>query len=696
MNYLFLLNASVLFFLGGYLFFEKRDRLSFILLIFNIGLAIWSICVFLIEEFQLSLNIDLVSRVQLVAVMVSVNGIYYFCSSYPVVKENQNYLINTVCFSLLSGVLLFTHYITEATLADNQVIYIDHPVGFLVYSFYMVILGISSLTFLATSYRKYPEYRTRIKYLFVGLSLFAVIGIGCNLILPLFGQYNFLILGWLSGTFPALFFAYVIIKHDFMDISVIINRKVAWLFTLIIMALSFSYMYSFSKGSDFLQLVLMIFLGLFWSLYASSFQSFLLTSARRKFIRSWYDTEDVISKISSQITTEKNRESIFNIIEVVLDDVFQLEKSEIIITERANQQNLSHYSSVANTGKNIQEKELKENILFKEFKNEAIPKFLEDCGKNVRDYLLSQGYQLSRQCVLIPFYSPGDLEGIIILGERSNQESYSDRDMRFLYGLVNYISAIFYRLTPLEKLEKQYFENRQKLHEAEIQLIRAQKIESIVHATRQCHHEIRTPLNIIRLAIGRIKTMEDLRAYKNVASEEISRALEVVEETLTITDVLKPSEDKFSSFDVNEVLRRCSRLVDPGSFNLIMNLGELPSFNGVFSDIQVLVTNLIRNSMEAMPEAGDLTITSFCSADNIIIEVEDTGVGIAEHLRSKVWEPYFSGCETEVGNSTASRGWGLTIVNRIVTEHGGTINFVSELGRGTKFTVNLPVGRERA
>ena len=92
-----------------------------------------------------------------------------------------------------------------------------------------------------------------------------------------------------------------------------------------------------------------------------------------------------------------------------------------------------------------------------------------------------------------------------------------------------------------------------------------------------------------------------------------------------------------------------------------------------------------------MPDGGSLSIQSRISDNLAIVEFTDTGIGIAEELRERVWEPYFSGHATHVGNSTAGRGWGLTIVNRIISEHKGTINFTSVVGEGTAFTIKLPL-----
>jgi signal transduction histidine kinase len=91
-----------------------------------------------------------------------------------------------------------------------------------------------------------------------------------------------------------------------------------------------------------------------------------------------------------------------------------------------------------------------------------------------------------------------------------------------------------------------------------------------------------------------------------------------------------------------------------------------------------------------MPNGGALAFTTRANATDVVITVEDNGEGIPEKLRSKVWEPYFSGRGSDVGNSNAGRGWGLTIVNRIINAHQGTIRFTSEEKVGTRFVITLP------
>ncbi len=435
-----------------------------------------------------------------------------------------------------------------------------------------------------------------------------------------------------------------------------------------------------------LDLMITIVIVLTAALYGHPLQKVLLTTAKRKFVRGWYSTEEIINRLAAKVTLEKNREAIFKEVATILDEVFELETTLTLVAVRDEHGELSHYKVLGNIQKIKTDDALITTI---GLTNKSL--LVSELNEDFRPRLDELGFTTTPDTIVLPFHSPEHLEGLIILGEKSNQSAFSESDIKFFDNLISFMSPVLYRLTPMEKLEQFYTDSRQKLHDAEIQLIRAQKVESILHATRQCHHEIRTPLNIIRLGIGRIKSLSDLEAYKNVAREEIDHALEIVEETLTITEVDKGAVANRAEININDVVNRCLRLVDRTKYNVLLDLEEIPSVHVSFSDMQVVITNLLHNAIEAMPEGGNLVLTTRATNEDVVTTIEDTGEGIPFELRSRVWEPYFSGKKTEVGNSTAGRGWGLTIVNRIITEHQGTIRLTSEENVGTKFTITLPL-----
>jgi two-component system sensor histidine kinase AtoS len=97
-----------------------------------------------------------------------------------------------------------------------------------------------------------------------------------------------------------------------------------------------------------------------------------------------------------------------------------------------------------------------------------------------------------------------------------------------------------------------------------------------------------------------------------------------------------------------------------------------------------VLTNLVVNAIQAMPNGGRLTITSGQNGGRVFIAVEDTGIGISRQDQPKIFAPFYT-------TKPTGTGLGLSMAQRILLAEGGNITFVSEPGRGTKFTVDLPV-----
>lgn len=685
LNDIYLVSSAVLLILAFLLLASRHTYLVSQLAFAIVSLSVWNLCSYIVGGHQLVDYISVVSRVQLVAILLFGTGLFNFCAAFPDVPPGRWQWPVWAISTGFALTLLFTRSISDAVYEGDQVRYIEST-GFTLFTLYLFGMAILVFTFLFRAWRSHPQERSKIRYFITGVGLFVACGTFFNLVLPIFDEYDYLVVGRLSCTVAVLLFFYAIAKDEFLNVTVIINKYVSWAVSLQLLAALSLFAYQLADGNQTLEVAAVVVMAWVSALVAAPLQQFLLTSAKRRFIKGWYEPDDVFRRLGDQLTRETNREAIFRRSLATLDEVFELEETLSIVAVRDNANQLSGYK--------VQE-HLRLLAIGDPFiaacKDRYVATTLEAADPGIRAQVRELLPTIRDRGVIIPFHSPEFLEGVLILGPKSSGAEYSAGDLLFFNNLINYLSPLLYRLTPIETLERLYNENQRKLHDAEIQLLRAQKIEAIVHATRQCHHEIRTPLNIIKLGLGRVKTVEDLENYKLIAREEIDHAIEIVEETLTISDVSKPTSREFTDVNVIEVINRCLRLIDRSRYRVTLDLQEAPSVKGIFSDLQVVITNLIHNALEAMPEGGTLFFSTRVVGNNVVIRVEDTGQGIPVENRSRVWEPYFSGKGGAVGNSTAGRGWGLTIVNRIINEHAGTIQLTSEVGVGTTFIITLPL-----
>jgi signal transduction histidine kinase len=113
---------------------------------------------------------------------------------------------------------------------------------------------------------------------------------------------------------------------------------------------------------------------------------------------------------------------------------------------------------------------------------------------------------------------------------------------------------------------------------------------------------------------------------------------------------------------------------------------DLPLVPGIESEIREALTNLIFNAVDAMPSGGTLTLRTRLEGPFVSLEVSDTGLGMSEEVRLRCFEPLFT---TKGQDGT---GLGLAMVQGVAQHHSGKIDIISELGKGTTFSLHLPIG----
>ena len=113
---------------------------------------------------------------------------------------------------------------------------------------------------------------------------------------------------------------------------------------------------------------------------------------------------------------------------------------------------------------------------------------------------------------------------------------------------------------------------------------------------------------------------------------------------------------------------------------------DLPAIEADPIQIRQVLVNLAVNAMQAIAAEGSVTIETWAEEKHVLLSVTDTGQGMSPEVRSQIFSPFFT--TKDVGEGT---GLGLSVVQGIVTSHGGTIDVESRDGAGSRFTVRLPV-----
>jgi signal transduction histidine kinase len=224
------------------------------------------------------------------------------------------------------------------------------------------------------------------------------------------------------------------------------------------------------------------------------------------------------------------------------------------------------------------------------------------------------------------------------------------------------------------------------------QLQVSERLAAVGRITAGVAHEVKNPLNSMRLWLENLK--ESLPPDRdgataqavNVLDAEIDRLDAVVKRFL---DFARPMDVRLEPTQLAELLREVLEVAHPQLQRAKVEVAQLLPIGipEVFVDRDLLkqaVLNLVLNAVDAMPGGGQLQLTLSRRGEVAEITVGDTGKGIPPELRQKVFQLFFT---TRPGGS----GIGLASTFRIVQLHNGSINFTSEVGRGTTFRIELPL-----
>ncbi len=235
--------------------------------------------------------------------------------------------------------------------------------------------------------------------------------------------------------------------------------------------------------------------------------------------------------------------------------------------------------------------------------------------------------------------------------------------------------------------------------ELETQMHQSEKLTALGQVAGGIAHDFN---NLLQAILGYSQLMG-----KNLSNTEVvKRGLAVIETAATggaetVRRIqkfarLRPDEP-FISVELNQVVQDAIAITRPRweervakggvPLRLDLRLTPLPAVMGRPSELNEVITNLILNAIDAMPEGGTLSISTRPEgSEHVVLSVADTGVGMPEHVRKRIFDPFFT-TKGEGGS-----GLGLSVSYSIIQRHSGEMRVESEAGRGTAFTIVLPVG----
>jgi two-component system CheB/CheR fusion protein len=308
-----------------------------------------------------------------------------------------------------------------------------------------------------------------------------------------------------------------------------------------------------------------------------------------------------------------------------------------------------------------------------------------------------KGHVDLKNVLFAPLRVENSVVGVIGLANKTGGFTKRDAEMAAAFGelasvaLVN--SQIMATLEEKEKELRMYSQHLEALVEERTrQLKDSERLATIGATAGMVGHDIRNPLQAITSDVYLVKT----ELASTPESVEKKNALESLREIEKNTDYINKIVQ-----DLQDFAKPLTPLVEESDLKLIIdalltkndlpdnvkvNVNVEPAAMKFVADstfINRIMYNLVNNAVQAMPNGGKLTIHAYKEARDVVITVKDTGVGIPEQVKGKLFTPMFT-------TKAKGQGFGLAVIKRMTEALDGTVTFESQEGKGTTFTVRFP------
>ncbi|MCZ6820194.1 MAG: ATP-binding protein [Calditrichaeota bacterium] len=334
-----------------------------------------------------------------------------------------------------------------------------------------------------------------------------------------------------------------------------------------------------------------------------------------------------------------------------------------------------------------------------------------------------------KSVICVPLSSKDKLIGTIYLDTTQAEHFFKPEDLSFLEGFANLAAIAIENAKSYQEIEKlntnleSQVEKRteqlkdkneelitayDELKDAQMQLLRSEKMASLGMLVAGIAHEINTPLAAINSNTDMfIRSFEKLRiklgspdgdprdaltticVMENLATVNLTACQRLDGIVKTLKNFARLDEEDFKLVDIQEGLDSTLELTAHLSRNrikVIKEYGDIPKIRCYANQLNQVFMNLIVNACQAIDRNGTLTIRTRASVSQVHVEISDTGSGIDPKQLSNIFDPGFTTKGVGVGT-----GLGLSISYKIMQEHAGSIDVESKKGKGTTFTVNIPI-----
>jgi signal transduction histidine kinase len=542
-----------------------------------------------------------------------------------------------------------------------------------------------------------PLHRRRVSAMISALALLMILG--AHDLLPVMGIHRYPVTGWVIyplGTFAAFMFpvvvSYSVLQNQLLDIRFTLGRIAATLVRLLFFSsIGFGLLFlfavlmpgRFTLYSFMASLIAMLISGCISSVFFPKLLGAGAEALERRILGDRFEYQEQLQAFSDTIHLYTDAARLLEEMEGLILKTMKVSSFHAAVLDpQTNQLVVQRESPAATVPIDINlctpmmELFRKTSAEFLDFRlNQAFPR----ATPQERNALTLLGELKPELC--LPLYSNQEPFGFILLGKKQSETAYTSRDLELLMALAKNLSLVLDQIRLKKRVEL------------------TEQLESLAVMSRGLAHDLNnllTPINtFLQLVSIKAKEDPDEEQFLQIASKNMTTIRAYIREAVFFSTTLTPKIAPVSTRTLlDELAAVCRHNLDKNNISLAIDLPEPFDFYADLVLLQRLLSNLVFNAIDASPSGSSVTVRAIqlpCvpgRARWLRLLIIDQGSGISRENINRVFAPYFT--TKNLGDKTRGFGLGLTICQKIVHLHRGTITLHSIEGQGTTVQIDLP------
>ena len=660
---------------GLYVFFkDKKNPANIVFSLLCCVAFFWQITWSLLFQINNPDTAILLAKLGYLLIIFLPTGFYHFLARISN-RENEekwiycSYLVSTVfAFILLFSDLFFSNY--------YQYFWGYYPKAGLLHPLHVLQTSIVLTRGLFIAYKAMlvssAFHKKKLTYCIAGLFVYFLGSLDylCN-----YG-FEFYPPGIIFITIALGIIAYAMTRFKLLDISVVITRQLASLFTILVITTVyiggyFTYKnFSVENTNETLSLILNVLFIVIAVPTFTNIRSEIQTIPSRIFPKR-YNYNKAVSSLTQMLEKLFTLNKLFDFLENYLSVVMNINLREIYICNHENEKTLIGWDM-------LNEKITASDIMSLNTLN-ILKKERHAVVYNTSGHLYQSVFKNHPGGAAILCYESNHLIGVFFIDFPTGLTQFSYKDNRLLDKIAHQVAPVLYRALAHHRVLT-YME-------------KSQKTASLVNLVNEYNQEIKGPLSILN-SYAKHPGLANEKVLRELVISQVERASNILASMLQIAHSKR--EQPFVEINLNDIIRQALKLfpVSHAAVNLKLKK-NLPNIHGSQDDLQILFINLFKNTLETLHKAkssvpvdlnDEITITTRISIKNVHVDLTDSGVGVSEKELSDIWEYGYTR-----GNTKENTAIGLAVVKKIIEDHDGHIHVLNNPVNGVTFHLSFPI-----